>query len=159
MQIENDVPAEPVTVLRSVALRDCSACGHSIAISAAACPQCGAPNDFVHPLVTEFKSRKFNDAPLFEFEANGTTISGNSYSTRDKFGPLYVALFFVSGILFFFSTLLGLFVFAVAVIFGGISLFGSSHQETFTVDLSQEKPRWSSTNDAFWKSVRDFFVQ
>lgn len=159
MQIENNMPAEPVSAPRSVALRDCSACGHSIAISAAACPQCGAPNEFVHPLVTEFKSRKFNDAPLFEFEVTGTTISGKSHSAKDKLEAIIGVLCISSVILFFIFPWLATFVFAGFLISVGIWLFASSHEETFSVDLSQEKPRWSSSNDAFWSSVRDFFVQ
>lgn len=154
-----DVSAEPVSAPRSVALRDCSACGHSIAISAAACPLCGAPNEFVHPLVTAFKSRKFEDAPLFNYEVTGTTINGNSYSAKDKLQLIAFLSCSLATILFFVSPWLASFFLASGVIGMGMWIFVSSHQETFTVDLSQEKPRWSSSNDAFWSSVRNFFVQ
>lgn len=158
-------------------LMRCNACGQEMARAAAACPKCGAPNNWVHPEIERFLNSigQFDHMPPFDvnwdrFILRGTAEVKRGAHALGDFGGKAMAVGLLSMLLgAFLPGTLGI---LVPWIIGPLGLFGglvlilvsslgnykaSDFVVTFTVDFSQSPPRWQSDDDEFWKDVKQFF--
>jgi GYF domain 2 len=154
----------------------CAACQHLIATTASTCPQCGAPNTWVHPEIKRFRDNcNTVSAPQsFEFVSTSTILRGytqvkvtteTSMEKAIKVGTISV----ISIMLGALTPLSGLIVpiASIVLFFSFEAMLIASLDKTplpppitlpeFTLDFSQTPPRWSSNDEEFWKGVKGFF--
>ena len=65
-------------------LISCSACSHSIAFNAEACPSCGAQNTFVHPGVQAFLSAADRLPMRFTYRHTRVAVTGETAVPQSK---------------------------------------------------------------------------
>jgi len=158
-------------------LMPCNACCEQMAIAAAACPKCGAPNNWLHPEIERFRASlgQFSHMPPFNvnwdrFVLRGTAEVKRGAHALGDFGLKAMAVGLLSMLVgAFLPGTLGI---LVPWIIGPLGLFGglvlmlvsslgnlkdSDFVVSFVVDFSQSPPRWQSDDDEFWKDVKQFF--
>ena len=159
----------------SSTLITCSACGHSIAKTAAACPRCGARNEWVHPELQRFlnSARSVELGASWQWAHNQTAVWGTaSPDVEERGGAKGISVgmtLFGVGVLLLFLGPIG---WAIAGLLIPIGLFlalaGSLLCKrsdyvvkipTFRVDFAGPSPRWESNDDEFWKPLRQLLRQ
>lgn len=158
-------------------LMPCNACGQQIAMTAAACPKCGAPNNWLHPEIERFRASlgQFGHMPPFNVNWDRSVLRGTAEVKRGAhalgdFGWKAMAVGLLSMLLgAFLPGTLGV---LVPWVIGPLGLFGglvlmlvstlgntktSDFVVSFVVDFSHSPPRWQSDDDEFWKDVKQFF--
>lgn len=163
----------------------CSACSNRIAIDAEACPQCGSPNNWIHPEIERFRNSlgEFSHMPQFNVSWHRYVLtgvarieSGNAAVVEkgEEIGMKGFAIgvlilcyaFFAS----FSNPIAALYIFlaggAVCVIATVIYLFAflsekddECHSYEFRIDFRESPARWQSNNENFWHDVKKFFLQ
>lgn len=170
-----DPPAAPFTNTVPQ-LVPCSACGRQIAPAAAACPQCGSPNQWLHPEIQRFRDSldAFQHRPPFDVQWTNLTLSGTAEVSRGANAVGDISLKILGAACL--AVVMGLFMptplgelllfggfvtFAVAVGFICITFFQpmkpTDSRLSFFIDFSQNPPGWQSDDDAYWADVRRFF--
>jgi hypothetical protein len=139
-------------------LTPCTACGRSIAKRASACPNCGAPNEWVHPEIVRF----YRSIDRFEFEKcvkityEKFVLCGvDQGSNRDALGLAKLAgSFRVAAPL----SINGL---ATVMAVGGgqdwLHNWAQKKLKAFRIDFTNLPPGWASTDDEYWLDVMKFF--
>lgn len=132
----------------------CNACRHSISVLAAVCTNCGAPNTWRHPGIVQFLQVK--DATgvsrAFTFSWDKFTIKGRTKPKRTIFG--YFVLFALLPVIFVLWAFLAWWLaFIVSTVLYAYALGANMRTEYFVVNLFSGE--WTSSNEKFWKPVRD----
>ncbi len=170
---EDIYPLAGETMDVSPTLIDCSACGRSIAKTAAKCPQCGSPNNWMHPEVQRFRdaARSIVLSRTWNWGSNQTAVWGNGDSEVEERGgakgvSVGMTLFLVGVLLLFLGpigwAIAGLLIPVAIFIMVAGALFTKSSDYVvkipeFRADFSGQTPRWESNDEEFWEPVRDFF--
>jgi predicted RNA-binding Zn-ribbon protein involved in translation (DUF1610 family) len=171
-------PAPPSAEVGVPKLMGCASCGQQIAFSAAACPKCGAPNNWVHPEIERFRNSldAFGDMPPFNIKWERFVLRGTAKVKRGAHATDDVGVKGLAG--GFLCMLVGAFLpgdlgVVVPWVLGPLGVFGgsvlmlvSTFQKTnntdfvvsFAIDFSESPPKWQSDDNEFWKDVRRFFT-
>lgn len=143
-------------------LIDCGVCGNEIAALSAACPACGAPNDWVHPRIRHF-SKVAGNIPmprLWTWKADKLRVQGES---RPSMGKVFLAGIVLLGVLWLLDDLYGVasgllaggegsfFLVMVGILVGVQWLGNNAFSKFFKADLVAGT--WSSNDEAFWRPV------
>lgn len=141
----------------------CRECGRQIAKSAAACPSCGGPNDWLHPRIRRFIKEvgKYKSPLGFTWEAKGYRIVLTAHrpqSLADAAADLVGSIGFLvplsgAGLASLFLLELGKAGTEAAL----RSCREGNDQEVLIVDFGTSPPRWNSTNRRYWLRVLRFF--
>jgi hypothetical protein len=141
----------------------CDVCGRQIATQAAACPGCGAPNEWLHPEIRAFlrEQREYGfGIRNLKTEARGCVLTG--YARRPR-GLLDAAGQAVGSLGFIGPATLGGIVgvlgasMAARAVADELRRAAGPDGEAFLIDFRTEPPGWQSTNDDFWDEVMCFF--
>lgn len=131
----------------------CKSCGAQLSVLAQACPKCGAPNNWQHPVIERFHADRasIRARRAFTFHASKTKVWGATASFVPIWANALAMLISVTGV--FAGLLLGGW-FSIGVAVGLVILVMSttSRRETFEADL--QAGSWASSNDRFWQPVR-----
>ncbi len=135
-------------------LIQCKACDRPISPLAEACPQCGAPNSWRHPLIDAFYVAKdaIGTSRPFTFRSNKTKIWGETKAQAPLRAKLFAALVLV---------VVGLPAIAIWGIVGAfvagamsvVPIIVMGRSEKFSADLDART--WTSSNDVFWRPVKE----
>jgi hypothetical protein len=136
-------------------LIECLSCKKEISILASTCPGCGAPNDWIHPKIKELVDSDDGILPLkWTYTYSGTKVSGQT----EKKTPVWVWVFHIFMISFLALFCYGIFGMSMIwlwmyVVFSWIinAMFGVKKE--FKANL--QTGTWVSTDDKFWKPVRE----
>lgn len=137
----------------------CSACSHSIAFNAEACPSCGAQNTFVHPGVQAFLSAADRLPMRFQYRYTGLYVAGETTDPQSKIlavGGVVTALMALSmpAVFVFDASQSFLYVSVVAMaLIVAIAPFVRTRGKRFTADFSSGELAWWSDDDKFWLPV------
>jgi hypothetical protein len=161
---------------------NCGTCNKEISKLANACPNCGAPNDWVHPSVADFMANLNDYKEMPEFQAYSDKTSATGISNKPS-GPALGALCFIAGVLIlglvavlafdsFYQYKIQL-VMAVGLwiaklplinleILGFVLLYGGYHFSVnsvvrFDADFKDGTFKWTSNDDKFWAEVKTRF--
>ena len=145
-------------------LAPCRACEKEISTSIARCPNCGTQNNFVHPNISKFLAQEFDSFPKFSYNYTGTAISGKCVDEKVfAIEKIRNILFGVAFLLWVFLrapfSMLGVFLFFVAL---GVAAYGVKFrlkEKSFSVNYSTGYPVWQSDDDAFWAPVKSVLVE
>ncbi|MBL8822292.1 MAG: DUF3784 domain-containing protein [Planctomycetia bacterium] len=169
-------PTVPVQSSQTKALIPCETCQKSMAVTANACPACGAANTWVHPDIVRFNQEKHKlqlKAPA-QVYTSSTYAFGNATVKRQKQQNIVggwsvmvigIAPFLLSYIGFFKNhpdmVLYSLLFIPLGI---GVLIYAAFQKDLpedvkFEVHLTESPPRWQSNDDEFWKPVKDFFVK
>lgn len=131
----------------------CQACAHMIGPQAETCPQCGSPNEWMHPQVKKIMdgASQLGVERRFMYWGKGAEVWGESvyHSPLAVIGVVVVfCLGLISGL---FSSFFG------PIVGGVLSVVvwrGTAKTDTFKANLLKQE--WTSTNDKFWAPVYTF---
>lgn len=172
------VTAPPSAVLSPTNLIACSACNRMIALTANACPGCGAANTWVHPEIKRFidSCNSFTNTPPFQYSHQAFGLQGMAEVKRGVHASLDYGI--KAGAAGFLCCVAGIFTPAVLslllwmigplLLLGGMVIIAVVMFQTdrstdyvlrFSIDFSQSPPTWTSDDDAYWQEVRAFFFQ
>lgn len=133
----------------------CSACRQQIGVQAIACPNCGTPNEWMHPLFKGFLDGTDRPDPpsrAYNFQCKGATING--WCNYTPIGAwVTIAVLVLLGLVF------SLFNFLITILLGfgvGAVLTLYKKSETFKADLAAGT--WECSNRVFWAPIREFFI-
>jgi len=146
-----------------------------MAVTANACPACGAANTWVHPEIVRFNQQidRFQLKAPAQFYSSSTFVHGNATVKREKLQntlggcsliEIGIAPFLLSYIGFFKKqpdvVLYCLLLIPLGI---GVLLYAAFQKDLpedvkFEVYLTESPPRWQSNDDEFWKPVKDFFL-
>ena len=139
-------------------LTPCTACGRSIAKEAATCPNCGAPNKWFHPEIVRFYQSisEFEFGPSVQFTYEKFVLCGvdqrahkDAQSLANLAGSFgVIAPMNLSGL----ATIVG-----VRAGQEWANEWARKKIKAFRIDFTHSPPSWSSTDDAYWRDVMDFF--
>ncbi len=134
-------------------LIECAACSRAISPLAEACPGCGAPNSWQHPLITAFFTAKdkIGTSRPFTFRARKAKIWGETKSRAPLWAKIIMVLLGIIGTVVGF-TFWGVIGVLVAGVIAAIPVIAAARSERFSADL--EARTWTSTNDDFWRPVK-----
>jgi hypothetical protein len=153
----------------------CSSCGNQIAFTAATCPKCGAPNNWLHPEIERFaKSLEKNNVLPAKSSVNWKAFriwgSGLKKNPRQdihpmNWGPKLMGVSLLVGIL---GGIINVALIAIAPILFFVGLIASlvgmlsdtvpiDQPVEFQLDFSCSPPKWSSNDERYWADVRQFF--
>jgi len=135
----------------------CPSCRNEISKLSESCPQCGAPNEWIHPIIKEFVSNN-NIFVEYEFFYNSdkTTITGETELRLPLWARIVnillmimafivmIVFAFINGPYIISSIIFGVIIFMVLLIF--------SKKQKFKADV--QKGEWESTDDEFWEPVK-----
>lgn len=136
-----------------MALIECKTCGHQISDRAEACPSCGEPREWVHPEVASFVARapEITTALPFTVQANKTEVFGATEARTPAWAwVVAIAVFLAS---FPAQQAWGTIAAAACGFCAVLLVIKTKTSESFHADLASRT--WSSTDDYFWKPVRD----
>ena len=172
------VTPPPLTVVSPTNLIACSACNHRIAMTAKACPSCGAANTWVHPEIKRFidSCNSFTNTGPFQYSHQAFGLQGLAEVKRGAHAHAEYGIKAVgAGLLccfagIFIPGVLGLLLWMIGplLLLGGMVIFaivmlqtdrGTDYFLKFSIDFSQSPPTWTSDDDAYWQEVRAFFFQ
>jgi hypothetical protein len=139
-------------------LTPCSACGRSIAKEVATCPNCGAPNKWVHPEIVRFYQsiRRFDFGPSVQLTYEKFVLCG--IDQRAHQDAQYLANLANSIGVIAPMNLSGLG--TMLAVRGGqqwVSEWARKKVKAFRIDFSYSPPSWASTDDEYWCDVMAFF--
>lgn len=131
-------------------LINCESCNHPHSILADKCPQCGAPNNWIHPAIKHFLSIKdqIGTTKEFKFQWNKVEIWGYTETKLPWYIKIFIFFGFISGVLF---GIIPGFIIAILMYLSLSKTFGGKYN--FKANLLDKK--WESSNEKFWKPVRD----
>ena len=131
----------------------CAACNRSLSKLADACPSCGHPNSWRHPLVESFvrASPTMQVAVPFTYTYTKTTISGTTAATAPLSAKFMAACLIVGPSL---AALMGSpwWYGAIGGLAAAVLLITSARADTFYADV--ENGVWQSTDDYLFIPVR-----
>lgn len=139
-----------------IKLIQCASCSKEISPLAAQCPNCGAPNEWIHPSIHDFLKVKDQTgiSRPFTFQWNKSDIWGESKPKANAVGWLiYAGLLPLSLYWLFSYGIIGALLCGAAI---GVALqvvprvWGS--QETFKANVL--KREWTSSNEKYWAPVK-----
>jgi DNA-directed RNA polymerase subunit RPC12/RpoP len=143
-------------------LMPCPACGNPIGREAAACLKCGEPNNWTHPRILRFLSRKdrFTYTPNLEAQGRGFGLVGRSTRNRnftDNLADVVGSLGFFGraspkGLISVIGLSLG-----AKYLSQSLRSMAGKNGEAFAMDFRTTPPGWKSTNDLYWSEVMEFF--
>ena len=143
----------------------CSSCGKDIAIGAEKCPNCGAKNDWTHPAIAKLKDHTFSDIE-FKCEYSGLKAVGVHEDPKKKHYESMMQLFVLWCVVSIPLSMFGKMTLALLGGVGSILFFGSfifiliSYEDKrFEADFSEGSLNWGSTDDEFWKPVKDLLMK
>lgn len=146
-----------------------------MAVTANACPACGAANTWVHPDIVRFNQEKHKlqlKVPA-QVYSSSTYAFGNATVKRQKQQNILggwslivigIAPLLLSYIGFFKKqpdvVLYSLLLMPLGI---GVLIYTAFQKDLpedvkFEVDLTETPPRWQSNDDEFWKPVKEFFL-
>ena len=133
-------------------LISCSACKNEIAKLAYQCPACGAPNDWVHPVIKKFEAASEIETALpFTYQYNKLELWGEAERKTSWWRFSLALLVSIPFVLF------GGIGFFIALIFFTIALCRTPDPHSFHAHFAPDDTYWESSNEKFWSPVRDFF--
>jgi hypothetical protein len=158
----------------------CEDCGKQISRNSKTCLGCGAPNNWIHPVIANFiiNSKSIKTNAEFRYEHTGTSLNGCTASiTLSQVAFLLSALGFGSYALAEFSAGIGILnvpqfllvplllaeaigvkVGIICAIVGSVTrLIGDAiitQGKVFSVDFSTNPPVWKSNDETFWKPLK-----
>ncbi len=132
----------------NLTLTSCTACAKEISTLADKCPNCGAPNEWVHPHIRIFMAdMPQNTSKKYFVFHNKTQIWGN---TEKKFPWwMWIIIIFCSAPGFAFGFIPGLIIAPIAY-YLLLNMYGNKLE--FFADF--QKGTWTSNDDSFWKPIR-----
>lgn len=145
-------------------LIECAACSNEIAILSVACPKCGNPNNWIDPrIASALKVSKdaFSPSPASEvrFKNTALTIQGKTETFSSKKWFLWLFLINIVPYLVYYYLALYLFIpitFALlAFTFVTTIISGYFSMTKYSFEASIDPPSWRSSNDEYWKPVRE----
>jgi DNA-directed RNA polymerase subunit RPC12/RpoP len=139
-------------------LISCPACGRALAKEAVSCPGCGAPNRWVHPEIVRFYNsiRQFHFPNLIQCNYEKYVLTGVDQRFSQNAQDI-AALTNSFGVLAPLN--IGGLAMIAGVHFGRIQVqeWARKRIKAFRIDFAYSPPAWSSTDDAYWSAVMDFF--
>lgn len=131
----------------------CGTCSKEISTMASACPNCGAPNNWVHPKLQFFYDHKdMTGMPVkFEFTYTKTTLAGYTEPKFSWWMWLIVIFCAVPGLSFGFIAALIIGPMAYYVL---LQMYGK--KKTFEIDFISDT--WQSSDDAFWAPIKNLLL-
>ena len=135
-------------------LTPCSACGRNIAKEAASCPNCGAPNKWVHPEIVRFYQsiKMFNFRPSIQFNYEKFVLVGVDQRSNNDAKS-------ISNLVNSFGVIAPMNLSGLATIVGvragqsWVSEWAKRKIKAFRIDFTRSPPSWSSTDDEYWLDV------
>jgi hypothetical protein len=158
----------------------CNTCGRDIAVTAEACPKCGALNTWVHPEIQRFlaSTQMFNHLPAFRYFSGRFTLEGEAEVKRGQMAVLnYSSKAIAAGVLCLILGAVGSVVSPILILLAIIgpvvivvgyclAATGMLQQEKatdlqvkFLVDFNCTPPKWWFNDDEYWREIKDFFFR
>jgi len=161
-------------------LIQCEDCGKQISRNSKTCLGCGAPNNWIHPVIANFliNSKSIKTDGEFKFVHTGTSLNGWTTSITLSQAVLLISfLAFGSASVAAMSEVIGIFnmpqflqiplmlseLFGVklgiicALVGGVIMMFGDiaiTQGKIFSIDFSTSPPVWKSNDEEFWRPLK-----
>jgi hypothetical protein len=135
-------------------LIDCLTCEKQMAALADKCPHCGAPNGWVHERIQRFIAAGDSIATTKRFNYTHTKTELTGFTGRED--PLWVRLTCTAICLFgaVVSIFFGWMPVVLAIVLSCV-LFWANQRPAATFHADFERGTWTSTDEAFWKPVRE----
>ena len=152
---------------------ECETCKKELASTAAACPSCGARNEWIHPKIRRLleagRSGKVTTPRPAEFFHDRVSVWGRAPGSRMRSFLLWAGLAVVLSAFTPIGDLssleeqaqsmlirLGL----LLLIVSGAArlLLGPNREKEFRADLASDPLGWQSNDDRFWQPIRDLLM-
>ncbi len=157
-------------------LVDCPDCGHQMSINSKICPQCGSPNNYVHPEITRF-IQEINNIPIkaeFSYSHAGSVLT--CHVIQEQAGDALLRVLFglslvglgggcllllivpmIGYLLIGASLLVSIF---MLLLLGVDAISGTPSTPSINqlrIDFSVVPPAWQCNDPDFWDPVKKFF--